>query len=143
MKVHIIRASVLFVLMLASAGISPSTQPQSDPQDSAELAKAKLKAAQEVYSHILEGEKKATRKLDPESRYVWSSRILKAECEVAGEKSKGYIAAFKAHFERMVELEQQTRDWAKAKQIGIEQVSAAEFFRVEAEWRWAQAKKQK
>lgn len=138
MTANLLPTSVLLVLAFGPAVVLPGGQPQGDPQT--QLAKTTLKAAHEAYRQLLEEENKGRRAVDPESRYVWSKRILEAECEVARDK-KGCAAAFKSHFERMMELERRIKNQAKVGGVGLDRVSAADYFRAEAEHRWVQAMK--
>jgi len=126
------RTTVLLAgLMLNLAG-SASAAPQD--RDAAANARARMEAAQKVYQGIL-----ARQKVDPnlsgphvwELLHRWSSRWMEAHAEAGARKDQ--IAAAEAHLARMRGLEKYARGVLKQKMVAPYEVSAAEFYRLDAE----------
>jgi hypothetical protein len=76
--------------------------------------------------------------------YRWSLRWLEAERQLS-ERPADQVAAFKGHLERMHDLEQLVRKVQNVApgQATIDQVSAAEYYRSEAEFWLLQIKEEK
>jgi hypothetical protein len=64
--------------------------------------------------------------------YRWSVRWLDADRQLSDQPAD-QVAAFKAHFERMRDLDRLIRKLRAAGQTTIDETSAAEFYRTEAE----------
>jgi hypothetical protein len=79
------------------------------------------------------------RRVADEVLYRWSLRWLEAEQKLS-ERQADQVAACKAHLDRMRELERLIRNIQRTGQIAIDEVSASEFYRVEAEIWLLQAK---
>ena len=74
--------------------------------------------------------------------YRWSKRWLRAEKQIS-DRPADQIAACKAHLERMQELERLLRALQSSRQVTADEVSAAEFYRTEAELWLVEAQKAK
>jgi hypothetical protein len=131
-------ATALFFVLPCAASQILYAGGQTPDQALAKLTQQRLKAARDTYASLQAAERRNARAFDPEVHYLWSKRILAAELEMAGKK--GAAVAFKAHHERMVELERQTNQWVRLGQIGTENASAAIFYRTDAEILWERAK---
>jgi hypothetical protein len=71
--------------------------------------------------------------------YRWSRRWLKAERQLS-DKPADQLAAFQAHRDRMQKLEALVERVHRAGQTTVDEVSAAEYYRVEADLWLAQAR---
>ncbi len=74
--------------------------------------------------------------------YRWSIRWLDAERQLS-DRPSAQVAAFQRHWERMAELERLVRRVQRAGQATIDEISAAEFYRTEAELWLIQAREKK
>jgi hypothetical protein len=101
------------------------------PKIALKLRQAKVQAAQQTYKVTWQNYKDG---LAPpvELPYRWSCRLLQAEREVSDQKAD-QVAAFKAHWERMREMERIERELRRSRLNPINEVTAAEFYRIEAE----------
>jgi hypothetical protein len=97
----------------------------------AKLAKIRLEAASKTYQVLWQNYREGRRSSD-ELLYRWSKRWLDAEREVHSPPAE-QIAALKSHYDRMVELERIIRKVSQAGQGTVNELSAAEFYRTEAE----------
>jgi hypothetical protein len=95
------------------------------------LRKAKVEAARETYQVIWKNYKDG---LVPavEFPYRWSRRWLEAEREMSDGKAD-QVAACKSHLERMREMERIERELRRSRLNPVNEFTAAEFYRVEAE----------
>jgi hypothetical protein len=95
------------------------------------LRKGKVEAARETYQVIWKNYKDG---LVPavEFPYRWSRRWLEAERELTDGKAE-QIAACKAHLERMREMERIERELRRSRLNPVNELTAAEFYRTEAE----------
>jgi hypothetical protein len=64
--------------------------------------------------------------------YRWSRRWLEAEREMTDGKAE-QVAACKGHLERMREMERIERELRRSRLNPVNELTAAEFYRVEAE----------
>src|SRR5215467_12171979 len=72
--------------------------------------------------------------------YRWSLRLLESERQLS-DKQADQVAAFRGHAERMLELERFVeRRRHASRQITIDEITAAEFYRTEADLWLLQAK---
>jgi hypothetical protein len=103
----------------------------SEPGKLAKLRKAKVEAARRTYEVTWKNYRDG---LAPpvELPYRWSCRWLKAERELSQEKAE-QVAACKAHLERMREMERIERELRRSKLNPVNEVTAAEYYRIEAE----------
>jgi hypothetical protein len=101
------------------------------------LRKAKVEAARETYQVIWKNYKDG---LVPavEFPYRWSRRWLEAEREMSDGKAD-QVAACKSHLERMRDMERIERELRRSRLNPVNEFTAAEFYRVEAEIWLAQA----
>jgi hypothetical protein len=123
------RQLTLGVLLLATT----ATRASADDAKPAELAKARVEAARNVYEGMLERARIDARfALDPEKLYLWSRRWMEAEQAVAAEKA-GRVAALQAHLARMKKLEANFEERRKNGTAPAYEVPQARFYRLEAE----------
>lgn len=145
MMIRTLLLGVLFVMVAATHSPSaPAPMPPADPPEVAELAKARLKAAQKAY--------RLMRRIPPaeywECRYVWSKRILEAQRELA-RNTKEIIAAFQSHCDRMAEDEKEGKRQAELRprarwdDTEFALMAALEFYHAEAKIWLARAKAKK
>jgi hypothetical protein len=108
-----------------------------------ELLKERVEAARKTWQQIVAssyGLGLPTREMGPEDAYLWSRRWLEAE-RALNEKQADQVAACEAHLNRMKDLEKAARNAHEAKLAkGPWVVSAARFYRVEAEIWLAEAR---
>jgi hypothetical protein len=116
--------------LLQAGGDAPKVVPK--------LQKAKLEAARQTYKVIWQNYKEG---LAPpvELPYRWSCRWLQAQREVSDQKAD-QVAAFQAHWERMREIERIERELRRSRVNPVNEVTAAEYYRIEAEIWLEQAK---
>jgi hypothetical protein len=126
---HLVLWPVLASLMLAyaSAGASDST----DAGVPAALLKARLDAARKTYEWLTKNNMESRPPIG-ELLYRWSCRWLDAEREMSG-RQEDQIAAYRAHLRRMRELERVARDRFRNRFVAVEEDTAAQFYRAEAE----------
>jgi hypothetical protein len=128
------RALVAVLLLLA--GFASMGFPRADPDDEkakalARLAKQKLEAARKTYE-VLWSDYREGFRISDDTLYRWSLRLLEAEMEV-GKQPADQTAAIKAHRDRMVELERLIQRVRQVRQATINEVSATEYYRTEAD----------
>jgi hypothetical protein len=102
-----------------------------EPDNLLKLRKAKLEAARQTYNVVSknfhEGPVRGV-----ELPYRWSCRLLEAERQMSEQKAE-QNAALKRHAERMRDVERVARDLYRARVNTINEVTAAEYYRMEAE----------
>ncbi|HYT87743.1 MAG TPA: hypothetical protein VEL76_03390 [Gemmataceae bacterium] len=120
----------MFLALSTANGGEKAKQPAPAPHP---LAEAKLKAAQEAYRlHVERAKMGGSDSFNEEKWYQMSVRVLQSEQELS--KNKGdRIAAFRAHCDRMTELEALAKRFGKAGAAAPERVASTRFFRLEAE----------
>jgi hypothetical protein len=106
----------------------------NDARESSKLSrlrKAKVEAARETYQVIWKNYKDG---LAPavEFPYRWSRRWLEAERELTNGKAE-QVGVCKAHLERMREMERIERELRRSRLNPVNELTAAEYYRVEAE----------
>jgi hypothetical protein len=75
-----------------------------------------------------------------ERLYWWSRRWMESEQQLAGQQKPELLAAAQGHFDRMREVERVIQNLEKRKVAVIDEVTAAEFYRLEADLWVRQAK---
>jgi len=138
--------AVLTVLLLGLSGVVLA-QTQDDKQDKKAIANAKARAtaAEAIYKGLLARWKKGPGIGESgsgdfaEKLYRWSSRWMEAQTE-AGDK-KAEAAAAQSHVDRMRELDRIAREQQKLKVVGVLDVTAVQFYRLQAEKRLRKLKK--
>jgi hypothetical protein len=124
------RKSMLLSCLLLSLTGRASAAPQD--KDAPANARARMEAAQKVYKGLLARWKVDPNLPDPFERlHRWSSRWMEAQAEPGTKKDQ--IAAAEAHLARMRELEKEARKLLQEKFIAPHEVSATEFYRLDAE----------
>jgi len=117
-------------LLLISPWVS-SFQSAAPPARVAEnMAKAKRDAARTTYEVIWKNNREGFIPI-AEIAYRWSRRWLEAELELASKKSDK-IAAYQNHLDRMRELYRITHERYRNRVNTIEEVSASDFYQLEA-----------
>jgi hypothetical protein len=127
------RTSLLFAgLLLSLAGMTSAAAAEDD---AAANARARMEAAQKVYKGLL-----ARWAIDPnlqpavyEHLYRWSCRWMEAQAESGTKKDR--LTAAEAHLARMRDLEKTARKLLKEGLGAPYEVSAIEFYRLDAEKR--------
>ncbi len=126
MKTFVLIAGVLLALTSQSFAASRD-------EDATANARARMEASQKVYKGLL-----ARSAVDPnlgpgvyEQLHRWSRRWMEAQAESGTRKDQ--IASAEAHLARMRELEKTARKLAKEKFLAAYEVSAIEFYRLDAE----------
>jgi hypothetical protein len=115
---------------------------RSGDDSNVENAKARLEAARKTFQAILERRKvDINAQWDEEKLYRWSRRWMEAAQAITDNKD-GRIAAAEAHLKRMKNFEDLVKKMQSAGQASPEDVSAQEFFRLEAEHALIRAKGQ-
>ncbi len=79
------------------------------------------------------------RRASEDALYRWSLRWLEAERQLSAQPAD-QTAAFRAHYERMRDLERLIRRLQTSRQSTVDETSSAEFYRAEAEIWWVQAR---
>lgn len=118
----------------ASLGAAPDAEPAATL---ARLATQRRDAARKTYELMWANYR--DRRVADEVLYRWSLRWLEAEKQLS-DRQADQAAACKGHFERMRELERLIRNIQRTGQITIDEVSASEYYRVEAEMWLLQAR---
>jgi hypothetical protein len=117
---------------------------RADPQEPQHvvdhaLLKARVDAARRTYEALAKNYIESRPPL-AELLYRWSCRWLDAERHLSARQSD-QVAACQAHLNRMKEVERVTKDRFRNRYVPIEEDSAAQFYRVEAEIWLAEARK--
>jgi hypothetical protein len=124
----LILSPVLVSVVLAGfAASSDSTNADVSPA----LLKARLDAARKTYEWLAKNYIESRPPLG-ELLYRWSCRWLDAEREMSG-RQEDRIAAYQAHLRRMRELERVARDRFRNRFVPVDEDTAAQFYRAEAE----------
>jgi hypothetical protein len=95
------------------------------------LLRARLEAARQTYQALAKNYME-NRPPIGELLYRWSCRWLESERELSDQKEE-QMAAFLGHLNRMKDLERITKDRWRERFIPIEESTAAQFYRAEAE----------
>jgi hypothetical protein len=123
---------VLVFISALTAAASVSAQPDAEQAKAlAKLAKTRLEAARKTYQIFWQNYREGQRSSD-DLLYRWSLRWLEAERRLSDQQAD-QVAALKGHYERMVDLERIVRKVHQAGQGTVNELSAAEFYRTEAE----------
>jgi hypothetical protein len=120
---------VLASLMLANGSADGSDS--TDANVPSALLKARLDAARKTYEWLAKNYIESRPPIG-ELLYRWSCRWLDAEREMS-DKQEDRVAAYKAHLRRMRELESVARDRFRNHFVPVEEDTAAQFYRAEAE----------
>ena len=125
-------------------GLAAATWLRADPQPApakvpSKLELAKVEAARRTYEVMWRNNKEG---LAPfaELAYRWSRRWLEAELELSDQKADR-VAAYQAHWTRMRQLRQATRGRWQNRVNTVEEVTATDYYIVEAEIWLEQARK--
>jgi hypothetical protein len=100
-------------------------------------AKARLEAASKVYRILSQSRSQAP--LDGEKLYWWSRRWMEAQQDLS-EKKVDRVAAVQGHLDRMKKMEDVVRELYRNKFVSVVEMTAQEFYRLEAEGWLARAK---
>jgi hypothetical protein len=130
-------ALLLGLLPAAAVGAGPDPDPAAVLS---RLASQRRDAARKTYLVMWLNYRES--RASEETLYRWSRRWLEAERQLS-ERQADQVAAFEGHLERMQELESIIRKMQRSGVTTIYQVSAAEYYRVEAEMWLLQARGKK
>jgi hypothetical protein len=120
-------------------GVASEAQPEADAAKvSRALLKARVEAAHKTYDALAKNYVESRPPIG-ELLYRWSCRLLEAEREL-NDARDAQAAAYQAHLARMKDLERITKDRWRERYIPIEEMSASQFYRAEAEIWLARAK---
>jgi hypothetical protein len=127
-----IRLSMLLALLL---GVFWSGPALAEPNPDADAARTRLAvqrrdAARATYEAMWANYREG--RVPEELPYRWSRRWLEAERQLS-KPPADQVAAFRGHWERMKDLENIVRKLQRSRVSTIDQVSAVEFYRTEAE----------
>jgi hypothetical protein len=103
----------------------------------ADLAKARLDAAREVYALMMTTYRAGRTTLD--EMVLWSPHLLEAELDAATTKAER-VKAREDHFARMREYEKQMKPRFDAARASVQDLAQAKLLRAEAELRLEQEK---
>ena len=125
-----IRFSVLLALLLGIFWSRP-VRAEPDPADAlTRLAVQRRDAARATYEAMWANYREG--RAPEELLYRWSRRWLMAERQLSKQPADP-VAAFRDHWQRMKDLENIVRKLQRSRDSTIDQVSAVEFYRAEAE----------
>jgi hypothetical protein len=127
-------AGILLGLSLASA---PLAAPEAADKTAA-LIKAKCDAARKTFEVARIDYREGRGGM--ERLYWWSRRWMESEQQLAGQQKPELLAAAQGHLDRMRELERIIRKLQQSKVAVVDEVTAAEFYRLEADL-WVQQMK--
>ncbi len=124
-----IRSLVAVILgLVLAAGVKPVDSEAS--KATVRLAKGRLEAARKTYQVSWKNYRQ--RHATADFLYLWSVRWLEAE-KLVNAQSTEQLAALRGHLERMRQLEQLITELHRARQATVDEISAAEYYRTEAE----------
>jgi hypothetical protein len=118
------------VLGFLSAGPAGAASDQEAANNLARLAVQRRDAARRTYEALWLDYRE--RRASEDLLYRWSLRWLEADRELSDQQAD-QVAAYQAHFERMRDLDRIIRRLHGSGQTTIEEASATEYYRVEAE----------
>ena len=119
------------VLGILSAGLAGAADPEPDAANTiARLAVQRRDAARRTYQVLWIDYRE--RRASEDLLYRWSLRWLESERDLS-DQPVDQVAAYLGHLERMRELERLIRRLRDSGQSTIEESSAAEYYRTEAE----------
>jgi hypothetical protein len=127
----------LLLLGVLAAGPAGAAPDQETANTIARLALQRRDAARKTYQVLWLDYRE--RIASEDALYRWSVRWLDAERELSDQRAD-QVAAYQGHFERMRDLERLIRRLRESAQTTIDEASAAEFYRTEAEMWLLQAK---
>lgn len=126
---------------LASPFFLPAA-PDADPAKTiAALSRDRVEAARKTYQTMHKNYTEG-RRVSEDTLYRWSLRWLEAEKELAAQPADR-VAAYKGHYDRMRDLDRLIGRLQRAGQTTVDEVSAVEYYRVEAELWLARARAEK
>jgi hypothetical protein len=130
------------VLVLLGTLLAPAGVPAQEPDPAATLARLAVQrrdAARRAYEVLWLDYRERLGSLD--TLYRWSIRWLEAERQLSPQPAD-QVAAFRAHSGRMRDLDRLIRRLHAAGQTTVDETSATEFYRTEAEIWVLQAQQQ-
>lgn len=133
------RSSALLAIVLGILAAGP-VRAAPDADTAARLARLAVErrdAARRTY--LTQWTDYRERRASGDSLYRWSVRWLEAERRLSDQQAD-VVAAFRGHWERMRDLERLISRLQSSGQVTIDEVSAAQFYRAEAEVWYLQAK---
>lgn len=129
---------LLAAVLWAGSSIGVEAAPETDSaKELARLAKVRLEAARKTYTVSWKNYRQ--RHASQDFLYLWSVRWLESE-KLVNQQPAEQLTAYKGHLGRMRQLEELITNLQRAGQATVDEVSAAEFYRSEAELWLLQAK---
>jgi hypothetical protein len=125
------------VLGLVATGFPKAGPDNEKAKALAALAKERLEAAHKTYE-VMWANYREGRRVSDDTLYRWSLRWLEAERQV-GQQPAEQVAAFQGHRNRMADLERLIRGVRRVGQATVDELSAAVFYRTEADFWLLQA----
>lgn len=116
---------------LALAGVAGAAEPPPAKKVPQHLTQTRRDAARRTYEAFLKNNREGLLPL-VEPAYRWSCRWMEAERDL-GETKDDRVAAAEGHLRRMKDLERMTRERFRSRVVPVEEASAVEFYRAEAE----------
>jgi hypothetical protein len=126
------RASVIFTLVVLWVGAASAAPPDAENgKRLAKLYKSRVEVARQMLDIVLKNYKDGNLPV-VEVPYRWSCRLVEAERQASPLKADR-LASLQAHLDRMRDVERVARDRFRSRIISVDEVKAAEFYRIEAE----------
>lgn len=125
------RLPLILLAGLTLAGGAGAAEPAPAKKVPQHLTQARRDAARQTYEAFLKNNREGLLPL-VEPAFRWSRRWMKAERDL-GETKDDRVAAVQGHLRRMQDLERITRERFRSRVVPVEEASAVEFYRAEAE----------
>jgi hypothetical protein len=140
MTAHRALVTTLVVCLASTAAVRAEPDPET-AKTIARLAKDRVEAARTTFETEWKNYREG-RRIGEDTLYRWSVRWLEAEKFVAAQAADR-LAAYEGHRKRMRELDALIGNLQRAGQVTVDEVSAAAFYKAEAEIWFLQVKGEK
>ena len=130
-KQMILGGAGLVLLLAAAAASAPPPPASTEPVVPVTLSRARVDAARKTYA-VLASDYRLGWLPWSEPVYRWSRRWLDAERDLAS-RDEERLAAVKAHLQRMRDLDRITQARFRRQDTTVDESTAAQYFRLEAE----------
>lgn len=138
-KAHLL-AGIIGVLSFVAG---PRAIAGAEPKTVSDLGKSREEAARKAYQSIWKQTSEGSADIGVEEIYLWSCRWLDAE-RASRTKPEDQLVAFAAHVERMKKLDELVKARNRSGTLKHAwDVAAAEYYRLDAEFRAAEAKQKR
>jgi hypothetical protein len=132
--------ALVFLILLVIPGLAGARPEADQAAIRADLARQRRDAARKTFEVTWINYRQG--RAGGDTLYRWSRRWLKAERELSDRPAE-QVAAFKAHLDRMRNLERLVQNVQPTGQTTVDEVSGAAFYRAEAELWWFRAQEKK